>query len=181
MATTFTIPPILSDSTFRKLNLQLLNAILGQGGGVASNVAVTNFPATQTVNGSVSVAGNVEVTNDVGNPLPVNGTVEITNDVGNAIPISGTVVPTSSAGTLISGTVTGSVVILAAGSRKYLAIQNTSSSNPMYITTDGTTPSATNGFVLQPSGGGFVWENSWVPNGVITAYSTGTTSTLIWA
>jgi hypothetical protein len=51
----------------------------------------------------------------------------------------------------------------------------------MYITTDGTTPSATNGFVLQPSGGGFVWENSWVPNGVITAYSTGTTSTLIWA
>ena len=67
------------------------------GSGPASNVAVTNFPISQTINGSVSILGEVEVSNDLNNPLPVIGDVnvlnevEIKNDLNNPITVAGTV------------------------------------------------------------------------------------------
>lgn len=65
--------------------------------GPTSNVAVTNFPASQTINGSVSVLGEVEVSNDLNNPLPVTGDVnvlneiEVKNDLNNPLTISGVI------------------------------------------------------------------------------------------
>ena len=49
------------------------------GSGPTSNVAVTNWPASQNINGAVSVTGEVEVKNDAGNPLPVSGSVSVSN------------------------------------------------------------------------------------------------------
>ena len=61
---------------------------------ISAPVSVNNFPATQVVSGSVSIAGgDVEIKNDSGNPIPVNGTVaisgevEIKNDTGNPITV----------------------------------------------------------------------------------------------
>ena len=47
--------------------------------GPAANVAVTNFPVSQNINGAVTVNGEVEVKNDTGNPLAVSGTVSVGN------------------------------------------------------------------------------------------------------
>ena len=60
------------------------------GSGPTSNVAVTNWPASQNVNGAVTVNGEVEVKNDSGNPLPVSGTVAVSNFPATQ-PVSGTV------------------------------------------------------------------------------------------
>jgi hypothetical protein len=49
------------------------------GPGPATNVAVTNFPVSQNINGAVTVNGEVEVKNDTGNPLAVSGTVSVGN------------------------------------------------------------------------------------------------------
>jgi len=87
------------------------------GGGPASNVAVTNFPVSQTINGTVGVSGEVEVVNDSGNPLPVTGTVaisnsevEISNGIGNPVPVSGTV--SVSSDSLNPVTIAGDVTIV---------------------------------------------------------------------
>lgn len=59
-------------------------------GTVNANV---NFPASQTVNGSVLVTNfptSTEIANDTGNPVPVNGTVNIGN-LPTTQPISGSV------------------------------------------------------------------------------------------
>jgi hypothetical protein len=86
----------------------------GLAPGPAANVAVTNWPASQNVNGTVSVSnfpatqpvsGTVGITGSVsvGNfpaTQPVSGTVsvgnfpasvEVSNDAGNPLPVSGTV------------------------------------------------------------------------------------------
>jgi len=78
------------------------------------NVAVSNFPATQPVSGTVNAnvtfpttqqvsvsnfPANTEISNDVGNPIPVSGTVAISNPVNTVSvsnfpatqPVSGTV------------------------------------------------------------------------------------------
>ena len=47
--------------------------------GPTSNVTVTNWPASQNVNGTVSVSNEIEIANDVGNPVPVTGTVDVGN------------------------------------------------------------------------------------------------------
>jgi hypothetical protein len=60
------------------------------GSGPTANVAVTNWPASQNINGAVSVNGEVEIKNDTGNPLPVSGTVSVGNFPATQ-PISGTV------------------------------------------------------------------------------------------
>ena len=49
------------------------------GSGPTSNVAVTNWPASQNVNGVVTVGNEIEIANDAGNPVPVSGTVDIGN------------------------------------------------------------------------------------------------------
>lgn len=61
---------------------------------ISAPVSVNNFPATQAISGSVSIAGgDVEIKNDSGNPIPVNGTVaisgevEIKNDTGNPLTV----------------------------------------------------------------------------------------------
>ena len=70
------------------------------GSGPTSNVAVTNWPASQNINGTVSVTGEVEISNDTGNPLPISGSIsvdnfpasfEVSNDAGNPLPISGSI------------------------------------------------------------------------------------------
>jgi hypothetical protein len=62
----------------------------GVSPGPAANVAVTNWPASQNINGAVTVNGEVEVKNDTGNPLPVSGTVNVGNFPA-VQPVSGTV------------------------------------------------------------------------------------------
>ena len=60
------------------------------GSGPTSNVAVTNWPASQNINGAVTINGEVEVKNDTGTPLsvsvsnfpatqPISGTVNVGN------------------------------------------------------------------------------------------------------
>jgi len=60
------------------------------GSGPSSNVTVTNWPASQNVNGVVSISGEVEVKNDTGNPLPVTGSIAVSNFPAIQ-PVSGTV------------------------------------------------------------------------------------------
>jgi len=49
------------------------------GAGPTSNVAVTNWPTSQNINGAVTVTNEVEIGNDIGNPVPVTGTVDVGN------------------------------------------------------------------------------------------------------
>jgi hypothetical protein len=73
---------------------------------INGTVSVSNFPATQTVTGTVGISGEVEVKNDAGNPLAVSGTVNVGNFPPSQ-PITGTV--TANQGTspwTVSGTVT---------------------------------------------------------------------------
>jgi hypothetical protein len=58
-----------------ELQIVMYDLYSGGGSGPSSNVAVTNWPASQNINGAVSVTGEVEVKNDTGNPLPISGTV----------------------------------------------------------------------------------------------------------
>jgi hypothetical protein len=112
----------------------MYNPYYGGGGGPTSDVAVTNWPVSQNINGIV------EISNGVGDPIPVagtvsvsnfpatqavtgtfwqatqpvSGTVEVTNDVGNPLPISGTV--TANQGTspwVVSGNVTTTSTVTA--------------------------------------------------------------------
>ena len=70
--------------------LQIVMYDLFSDPATTTNVAVTNFPATQDVSGTVSV-DNFPTTTEVSN-FP--SSVEISNDVGNPIPItSGLSVP----------------------------------------------------------------------------------------
>jgi hypothetical protein len=62
----------------------------GTSPGPAANVAVTNWPASQNINGAVTVNGEVEVKNDTGNPLAVSGTVSVGNFPATQ-PVSGSV------------------------------------------------------------------------------------------
>jgi hypothetical protein len=70
-------PDAVAESTLASV-LTTLGDILSELQGtldVLGTVAVSNFPATQPV------SGTVEVTNDVGNPLPVSGTVSVAEPV----------------------------------------------------------------------------------------------------
>jgi hypothetical protein len=73
-------------------DLQVLayNDAPGTAPGPAANVAVTNWPASQNINGTVSVNGEVEVKNDAGNPLAVSGTISVGNFPATQ-PVSGSV------------------------------------------------------------------------------------------
>lgn len=62
----------------------------GVSPGPAANVAVTNWPASQNINGAVTVNGEVEVKNDAGNPLAVSGTISVGNFPATQ-PVSGSV------------------------------------------------------------------------------------------
>jgi len=134
------------------------------------------FKATSVTGGSVvitTVGANGVSNVMLDNPLPSG-----TNVIGGTYST-----PNVASGTFGSATVTTSATItgLGATTRKYLQIQNIGTVNPLYITTDGTTATATNGFVLQPNGGSVTWEGSFVPNGAITGFSTTTTCSFLWA
>jgi hypothetical protein len=86
-----------------ELQITMYDLYAGGGSGPASNVAVTNWPVSQNVNGTV------EVTNDVGNPLPVSGTFWQATQ-----PVSGTV--TANQGTspwVVSGNLTTTSTVSA--------------------------------------------------------------------
>ena len=135
------------------------------------------FKATSVTGGSViitTVGANGVSNVMLDNPLPAGSNV-----------IGGTYsTPNVAAGTLVTQATSGYSTTsgtLSAATRKYLLIQNTGTTNALYVSTDGTTPSATNGFTLAASGGGVVWEGSFVPNGAITLASTGTNYSILWA
>lgn len=89
--------------TTDELQIVMYDLYSGGGGGPTSDVAVTNWPVSQNVNGTV------EVTNDVGNPLPVSGTFWQATQ-----PVSGTV--TANQGTspwVVSGNVTTTSTVSA--------------------------------------------------------------------
>jgi hypothetical protein len=71
--TTVTIYPSTRGSTLTdELQVICYNDAPGVSPGPAANVAVTNFPISQNINGAVTVNGEVEVKNDTGNPLAVS-------------------------------------------------------------------------------------------------------------
>jgi hypothetical protein len=56
-----------------ELQIVMYNPYYGGGGGPTSDVAVTNWPVSQNINGIV------EISNGVGDPIPVAGTVSVSN------------------------------------------------------------------------------------------------------
>ena len=139
-------------------------------------VAYIKFTASSLV-GTItitSVGANGVSNVMLDNPLPAGSNV-----------IGGTYsTPNVAAGTLVTQSTSGystTAGTLSAATRKYLLIQNTGTTNALYVTTDGSTPSATNGFTLAASGGGVVWDGSFVPNGAIKLVSTGTNYSILWA
>jgi len=77
-----------------ELQIVMHDLYSGGGSGPASNVAVTNWPASQNINGAVSITGEVEVKNDAGNPLPISGTVTANQGTSPWV-VSGNVTTTS--------------------------------------------------------------------------------------
>ena len=89
--TTVLVYPATSTSApSDELQVLCYDDIPSVGPGPATNVAVTNFPASQNINGAVSINGEVEVKNDTGNPLAVSGTVSVGNFPATQ-PVSGSV------------------------------------------------------------------------------------------
>jgi hypothetical protein len=82
-------------------------------------------------------------------------------------------------GTSSFGSVSTATQILAQNtSRNYLYISTTGT---IYITLDGTTPTATNGFQVTASAP-LQFETSFVPTGIVTAFaSTSTPYSILWA
>jgi len=62
-----------------ELRILMYDAAPTAGTGPSSNVAVTNWPASQNINGVVTVSNEIEIANDAGNPVPVSGTVSVGN------------------------------------------------------------------------------------------------------
>lgn len=74
---------------------------------VSGTVAVSNFPATQVVSGTVNIGTipEVEIKNDTGNPVPVSGTVSATQGTSPWV-VSGAVTVSDGSGPLtVDGTV----------------------------------------------------------------------------
>ena len=89
-----------------ELQITMYDLYTGGGSGPASNVAVTNWPVSQNVNGTVDV-GNFPATQTVDGSVTVSGTV----DVGN-FPASTTVAGTVDVGNFpATQTVDGSVTV----------------------------------------------------------------------
>jgi len=89
--TTVTVwPGIRGAAPTDDLQVICYNDAPGASPGPAANVAVTNWPASQNINGAVSINGEVEVKNDTGNPLGISGTVAVSNFPATQ-PISGAV------------------------------------------------------------------------------------------
>ena len=162
----------------------------------SGNSSGTFNAATQTIGqincvGLVAIAFKANAVTGGSVTITTIGTNSVSNVMlDNALPSGSNVIggtystPNIAAGTLITQATSGystTAGTLSAATRKYLLIQNTGTTNALYVTTDGTTPTATNGFTLTASGGGVVWEGSFVPNGAITLASTGTNYSILWA
>jgi len=160
-------------------------------GGVSSSFNA----ATQTI-GQINTSGLLAVrfrSNTIVGTVPIYyiKSRNVSNVMlDNPLPAGANVIgatystPNVAAGTLLNQGSTGFATTggtLAAATRKYLLIQNTGTTNPLYVTTDGTTPSATNGFTLATNGGGIVFDGSFVPNGAIVLASTATNFSILWA
>lgn len=92
---------------------------------------------------------------------------------------------TRALGTEVNGTVgtTAAVALVANTGRNFLTIQNTSASNSLSFTVDGSTPISTSkGFLLSAAGGAVTFD-VFVPTGAITVIGSaaGTTYELLWA
>ena len=86
-----------------EMQIVMFDTYSGGGGGPTTDVVVTNWPASQNINGSVSVSnfpatqpisGSVTVSNfpatqPISGSVSVTGEVEIKNDSGNPIPVTG--------------------------------------------------------------------------------------------
>ena len=96
VTTVILFPVVGVDFTPDELTILMYDKAPGSGPGPSTNVAVTNWPTSQNVNGTVSISGEVEVKNDTGSPLPVSGTVSVSNfpatqTVDGSVTVSGTV------------------------------------------------------------------------------------------
>lgn len=69
----------------------------GAGGGTSSSVGITNWPAIQTVDGTVDIGSipEVEIKNDIGNPISISGNITVDN-----FPVTTTVTGTIDIGTM---------------------------------------------------------------------------------
>jgi hypothetical protein len=127
------VPPTPADEQELALQLDsegnlLVNIAVGGGGGTGSNVniasvggaavtsplpvAVSNFPVTQPISGTVAISGTVPVSGTVAvsGTVPVSGTVAVNNFPATQ-PVSGTVA-VSSLPALVAGTaVIGHVIV----------------------------------------------------------------------
>ena len=143
-----------------------------------SVVSISNFPATQTISGTVTAnLGAIdqfalkdaldEYASNYNFPLPIR---YANTHEGDPLPISGTVTAASDKGPVSEASTqsittggTHQQVFASNSSRKYLLIQNISDTD-MYLglgfNPSNTTPA---GLLLAKSGGGIVFESSYIP------------------
>lgn len=160
--------PVIDQGTRDRLDLLL--AALTATLDVAGTVAVSNFPATQPV------SGTVEVTNDVGNPLPVSGTVTATGPLTDA-QLRAAVVPVSLAAT----TVTNEVEVKNdAGSP--LAVSGTvTATGPLTDTQLRATPVPVSGTVTVTDGSGPITVDGTITQRPIVESTSNATTTVLAA
>ena len=163
-----------------------------------SVVSVSNFPATQTIAGTVT-ATLADQQTDSGTPIfvaayvdsPGGSAIPVSQDAGAGMPISGTVtvgnsVTIGSLPTLTpqlprvtfidgSGTVTTAntavTVFASSSTRSYLLVQVTTGSAFVNV---GATATTVNGISLT-AGQGYAWETT-IPQGIVSLISTTTSS-----
>jgi len=135
-----------------------LDVMLSSGGATGSSVPT-----------NANLMGGTDGTNLRG--LSVDSAGRINTNINGTVAVSGSVTASSPTGTLTnsSSTITtggtSQQVVASNSSRKYFAIQNISDT-AMYLGV-GYTPTSTTGILLSASGGGFVFESSFIPTSAI--------------
>jgi hypothetical protein len=157
-----------------ELRILMYDAAPTGGSGPSSNVAVTNWPASQNINGVVTVSNEIEIANDAGNPVPVSGTVDIGNfpasqtvdgtvDIGNFPAVQNVLVtnfPATQAVTqgtspwVVSGTVNSQSTVQAFPTTSTDAFGRLRISEPYTLFDSSTRYSANNQWSTQVLGGG---------------------------
>jgi len=132
-----------------------------------------NLSSAGTVGSAAPTSANLYAGSDGTNlrAVSVDSGGRINTNINGTVAVSGSVTASSPTGTLTnsSSTIatggTSQQVVASNSSRKYFAIQNISDT-AMYLGV-GYTPTTTTGILLSASGGGFVFESSFIPTSAI--------------
>jgi len=148
------------------------NAITSTTFGSSRRLDV-NLSSAGTVGSAAPTSANLYAGSDGTNlrAVSVDSSGRVNTNINGTVAVSGSVTASSPTGTLTnsSSTITtggtSQQVVATNSSRKYFAIQNISDT-AMYLGV-GYTPTTTTGILLSASGGGFVFESSFIPTSAI--------------